>query len=152
VPPRTKSWRGHCMVRSTLDTQMTEDKIRQWRCVIVMGMGVKLTAMLISVLFNVLYCLENAFVSCRLCMYICYVWLSPWPRWGTSVPRPLRSHYLQILATPLYMNDRRCCWCRLGRIFYDLLPSDVEQCVCGTAYTGLSCEVSRLPNSFHFRS
>ena len=48
-------------------------------------------------LINVLYCLENVFVRCRLHMYI---WLlgasppdphrgsAPGPRWETSVPRP----------------------------------------------------------------
>jgi len=30
-----------------------------------------------------------------------------------------------------------------------VLPEDVEQCTCGTAYTGLSCEVSQLANLFH---
>jgi len=33
---------------------------------------------------------------------------------------------------------------------YNVLPSDVEQCACGAAYTGLSCEVSKLDNSFQF--
>ena len=71
--------------------------------------SVKLTVSLLSVLLiDVLYCLENAFASCRLCLYIWLLGakaptgtLPPRFRWGTGLqfPDPLCQPYLQTLPT-----------------------------------------------------
>jgi len=51
---------------------------------------------------------------------------------------------------PVCMAVPCCVFVRLGTVTYSVLPDDVEQCTCGAEYTGLSCEVGRLPDSFRF--
>ena len=113
---------------------------------------------LMCCIINVLYCLENAFVRCRLHMYI---WLlrallpghhhrgsAPGPRWGTSPTMLSCLPYLQTLATPLVKGRKTAAHYSLTKIVCVtnaiVFICHMYSCVCTGVFYNFICFIILL--------